>query len=334
MRCPVIALFLSVLLVSPTLASQAPKTALIVIPISPQPDNVLTVGPTGAEYRDLRRALDSITDAGPDNPYFVHVATGEYDVGDAPLALKPYVAVIGAGVGETVVKGQLATSSAPHMPVIFGAEHARLERMTVRNDGGGYYVRTIVNDGTSPVLSNLDVQAAGGTWNTAIMNCNNAAPTIIDVAARARFGQYAFGIVECAGAHSTIRDSSAVAEGATDWGVAIELDDGATVLRDVTATAIGGESVCSGIRLGEGPAEITLVSARATGIGDCYGIDALGVAVQAVVRHSRLEGTSGGQRLVDVTLSTVINGGNGGSCTASVDGDGNLLDSDCDPVGN
>ena len=56
--------------------------------------NVVVVARSGGDHTSVQAAIDSITDAGPDNPYLVWIGPGVYS---GTLTMKPHVHVQGAG---------------------------------------------------------------------------------------------------------------------------------------------------------------------------------------------------------------------------------------------
>lgn len=91
------------------------------------PANVLVVAQSGAPFVSIQAALDSITDAGPDNPYLIRVAPGVYV---ERVQMKQHVDIEGAGPGRTVITSPGAGTGEP---TLWTAADAELRELTVRS---------------------------------------------------------------------------------------------------------------------------------------------------------------------------------------------------------
>lgn len=153
-------------------------------PITPAPyalvapgsayQNVVIVAKSGGDFASVQAALDSILDAGPANPYLVWVAPGWIT---ETLIMKPYVDIEGAGQGVTKITyhGSGTNTSA----TVITADNAELRSLTVENTGGAAYAIAILNDGTSPRLTDITARAFDdGNISAAVFNTNSAAPII------------------------------------------------------------------------------------------------------------------------------------------------------------
>jgi hypothetical protein len=313
------------------------NTEFLIVPIPQppevvvqQPGNVVTVATNGAEFTDLRAALDSIDDAGPDNRYIVYLGPGTFTL-DQTLQMKPYVSLVGSGRDQTFVVGQVSSSAIAQSSLVRGADHAALQHMTVRNDGGGFYAFGITNENASPTLHDLDVFAFGGQVNRAIHNFGYAAPRISRVYAEARFGFEATAIRDGGYLGATIVDTRAVAEGATGRNVGIEVS-ASTTIRQTEASALGGSERCRGIWLTSNDADIESVTASATGNRDCFGFYAVEADAPQPVRYSTLSGQGGALVDGEAQLSTIVDGQDGSlgeTCVNCADQHGNPLDDRC-----
>ncbi len=155
-----------------------------VIPVVQKTKNLITVGKTKANYKNLQSALDSITDASPLNTYLISVGAGEYNV-TTPIQMKSYVNIVGSGRATTILQGNINSSTIEDAAIILGANNATLTHLSVINRGGTYdYAIAIYNNGVSPYLYNLTVIAEGGTNCIGIFN-TNASPTIANISAMA-----------------------------------------------------------------------------------------------------------------------------------------------------
>ena len=132
-----------------------------VIPVIKKMKNVVTVAKSGGQYTDVRTAIDSIADAGADNPYLVYIGPGVYTV-TSPIQLKAYVTVMGSGREATLLKGALSTNMNTTSAVILGADNASLAQLSVENTGGGYYSIGVYNYYSSPAMTGVTATASGG----------------------------------------------------------------------------------------------------------------------------------------------------------------------------
>ncbi|MCB1772988.1 MAG: hypothetical protein KDI88_05190 [Gammaproteobacteria bacterium] len=321
-------------IVAPMLVASATASEFLIIPIPQKPKNVVTVAESGAQFNDLREALASISDASAQNPYIVYVLPGTYTIEDTPLQMKEHVSIIGSGRDETFVVRQVGTGTAlADSSLVRGADNASIQHMTLRNDGGGFYSRTIVNENASPALYDLDVLAFGGQINLAINNFGYSSPRITNVFAKAQFGHTATAISDGGYEGSTIIDTQAVAEGATDRNVGIEVS-AATFIRHTEASAIGGSERCRGMWLTSSDADIESVTLSATGPDECYGLYAIEADAPNPLRYSTVSGSTAGVVKAEVILSTTSNynlGSLQASCISSIDPGGAPLDTSCRP---
>lgn len=83
------------------------------------PSNVLVVAKSGAPFDSIQEALDSISDAGADNPYLVFVAPGIYT---ERVKMKPHVDVQGAGMQTVVISSPAAGTGSPTLKTAADAE--------------------------------------------------------------------------------------------------------------------------------------------------------------------------------------------------------------------
>ena len=309
--------------------SREASAEFLIVPVPQMIENVVIVAERGARFNDIRAAIDSITDAAPDNRYTVLVAPGHYTVSGSALTMKSYVDIIGSGRDRTFISGSISAESAERSFVLGGADHAALKEVTIRNDGGDVFSYAIGNFGVSPTIEGVTVEASGGTGaNIAIFNSIGASPTIRNVTARASSGNMAMGIRESDTSASQILSTQAYAEGATDINVGIALGwESATTVRHVHASAIGGTARCDGLTVGKSNPDIEFVTATATGNDECYGIT--GSNGPTVVRYSEATGTGGGIAFVHMEMSTVSGGSYLGTCFSSVDENGTPLNSTC-----
>ncbi len=154
--------------------------------------NVVTVAKSGGQYTDVKAAIDSINDAGADNPYLVYIGPGVYAV-TSPIQLKAHVTVTGSGREATLLRGAISTGDSSSSAVILGADNAALTQLSVENTGGGLYSVGIYNSEDSPVLDNIAVNASGGSSICGVYNYSSS-PIMTNVTATASGGSSGYGV--------------------------------------------------------------------------------------------------------------------------------------------
>lgn len=94
--------------------------------------NIVTVAKENGDFTDPVAAVESITDAGPGNPYLVVIAPGVYTVA-SPVLMKPFVDVSGSGQNATVVVGSVSTPDPSDSAVFEGSRASSIRSLTVRH---------------------------------------------------------------------------------------------------------------------------------------------------------------------------------------------------------
>jgi len=228
---------------------------------------VVAAGPVGdgADWRAngaaLRSALAPIV-ASADEPCLLRLAPGVYDLGEAPLHMKAYLDIEGAGEQLTRLTSEVC---ARNSGTIVGANHTALRHLTVANTGGSEFAVAIFNDGVAPQLNGVMVEVSGGLANYGVYNCNAAAPAMTDmrviasgrrsniavynngaspvmthVSAMAAGGHFSYGMYNCDGAAPVMMHVEATAAGG-DRNVGVYNDqDTRPAMAGVTARALGG----------------------------------------------------------------------------------------------
>jgi len=203
---------------------------------------VVAVGPIGdgADWRangaGLRRALASIVASAAD-PCLLTLAPGVYDLGAAPLHMKAYIDIAGAGEQATRLMSEVYASNSG---TIVGADHATLRCLTVANTGGGPFAVAIFNDGVAPRLTYLTAEASGGLANYGVYNCNGTAPAMTHVCALAAGHRCNIGVYNDGAAPVMTHVSATVAGGHVSYGI-YNCDGAAPIMTHVRATAAGGD---------------------------------------------------------------------------------------------
>jgi hypothetical protein len=210
-------------------------------------ENVVIVAKGGGDYITVQEAIDSITDAGPSNPYLVWVAPGVYS---ETVAMKPYVHLQGAGQEATVINST-ASFSFPELPraTLVLTRDASLRDLTVGNSGTGD--------------NNVALHATAGTART----------LVADVTARAQGSSPANFAITLSGTGTdvTLQDVTALAEGAQDSYGLDNAVGASTTLLGGSFTARAGKHA-HGI-MSSGTLDATGITALGEGGGYCnYGL--------------------------------------------------------------
>jgi hypothetical protein len=321
--------------------------------------NVITVAKANGRFTDPVAAMNSITDASPDNPYLVVIGPGVYTV-TSPVVMKPHVDIVGSGENVTKIKGGLSTGDIATSAIIRGANYSTLSSLTAENTGGGSsYSIALVNSNASPRVSNVTASASGGgltsdgvhnSSSSPVMNNvtatasgarsnhgiynNHSYPTMTNVTATASGGTYNYGVDNFYSA-PTMTNVIATASGGTDNYGVMNVNY-SPPMNNVTATASGGTNNYGVYNYSSSPGMIN-VTATATGGVVGYGI--YNYSSSPVIRRSASFGTTVGLYQDDgtakVSQSTIRSGVGGGGtkkCVACDDGNGNVLSAGCLPV--
>jgi hypothetical protein len=194
----------------------------------------------GADWRAngaaLRRALASIVASAAD-PCLLTLAPGVYDLGAAPLEMKAYVDIEGAGEQATRLTSDVYSSNSG---TIVGADHATLRRLTVSNTGGGAFAVAIYNDGVAPQLTRVTAEVSGGLANYGVYNTNAAAPAMTNMRVIASGRRCNIGVYNDGAAPIMTHVSATAAGGYVSYGI-YNRDGAAPVMMHVSATAAGGD---------------------------------------------------------------------------------------------
>ena len=155
-------------------------------PPAPEPGllNVVTVSPQYGDYTSPVDAINSITNAAEDNQYVIQIGPGVYDIGDAPIIMKKWVKIEGAGRSFTVIRGSRANDLPDNgAAMVIGADYSALMRVGIENTGDVYsnYSIGILNDGVSPAIKHVKVKVTGSQYNEGISNKNSSEPAIENV---------------------------------------------------------------------------------------------------------------------------------------------------------
>lgn len=170
--------------------------------------NVIVVAKSGGDFTEVQKALNSISDNSPTNPYLVWVAPGIYT---ETVTMKPYVDIQGAGELATKIT---YTGSQVFDGTVRGASNAELRFLTAENTGRKIYAVAISNSDASPSLLHVTAIASGGTFgNFGVYNLNSS---------------------------TTMANMTVSASGNSQYNAGVENDTSSPVMANMTINALGG----------------------------------------------------------------------------------------------
>ena len=204
--------------------------------------NVVVVAKSGARYKSIQNAIDSITDAAGLNPYLVVVGPGTYAEN---VELKPYVHLQGAGMDVTIIASDVSNSAfPPTQATVTLAESTTVRDLTIWNAGTGQY--------------NVALLAPDGTPNTVVSDVE-AFYSGIFVAGEAGYGIFLDGEETS----TTLHDVTTTGQTGTNSNFGL-------YVRNATATLHGGTFIGNGgvVCYGIGNSSGTLTATGITAIGE------------------------------------------------------------------
>jgi hypothetical protein len=217
----------------------------------------------------LRSALESVC-AGPYTRCLLTLAAGVYELGAAPLNMRAYVDIEGAGELRTRLVSRV---SLPGCGTVVGADHAELRCLSVANEGGGECAVAIYNNAVAPRLTYVNAEVSGGLANYGIYNTNGAAPNMTHVSVIASGRRCNIGVYNDAAAPELRHVISTAAGGKLGYGI-YNCNGAAPVMAHVLAMAAGGERNV-GVFNDQGCApNMAGVTARALGGASCADVAA------------------------------------------------------------
>jgi len=151
--------------------------------LHPNPENVIWVSDSGADFTSIQSAIDSITGSADDNRYLIKVGPGIYS---EQVNMKPFVHIEGSGENVTVITSESDCSLGSG--TVNGSNNSELRHLTVESTSiESVQLCAIVNDQASPRLIHVTARSSGGSQSRAIYNIDSS-PELIDVTARSSGG--------------------------------------------------------------------------------------------------------------------------------------------------
>ncbi len=151
--------------------------------------NLITVATVGGDFSSVAAALNSISDASPENSYLVQVGPGEFTETDL-VEVPGNVQLRGSGIqATTIVSERTAGTQTADAATVRLLDAAQVSGLTVRNRGNsaisiGVFMSVDVTLSTVLEDVNVILDDVGGVGHTAIYLLD-AAPTIRRVRAQA-----------------------------------------------------------------------------------------------------------------------------------------------------
>jgi hypothetical protein len=158
----------------------------------------------------LRNAIAAIADASSLNRYLVEIEPGTYDIGTTSLVLKPNVHLEGAGIQETVVIGNVSSTTSG---AVTAAPFSSLRWLMVYNAGhaGSYAIWDV--SASNFTIDHVMAQAEGSPTRNVALGLRNSNPSVVSSTLVADDG-IAYGIEAEVGSHPSIDYSYAEGSGA------------------------------------------------------------------------------------------------------------------------
>jgi hypothetical protein len=176
-------------------------------------------GDAAASGTALVAALAAISDATQAKPYLVRLSPGQFDVGSAGLAMKPFVSIEGSGTSEIdLFSSGVAAAGGTRITgtgaVVTGATHAALRRVSIESTNSTGSQSAISYTDVLPAFGSLGpgavledvtilVKTTSGGTGIALDHSN---PLLRRVRLRVDAGQAATGIILSNGSAAVIKD--------------------------------------------------------------------------------------------------------------------------------
>jgi hypothetical protein len=210
---------------------------------------VAIVAKVGGDYDNPATAMTNYVAWCPSpsssNPCLLKIMPGFYNV-TASVQMQPFVDMEGSGENTTIIRGNIASSSAG---TVNGASNAEIRFLGVRNTGGGTNAYAFYNRSSSPKMTNVTASASGGTSHSIAVYNTSSSPVMTNVTATASANS-----------------------GPTSYSRGVYNNSSSPVMTNVTATASGGTSANYGVYNSSSSPVMTNVTATASGNTLNYGV--------------------------------------------------------------
>jgi pectin methylesterase-like acyl-CoA thioesterase len=309
-----------------------------VIPIAKKMKNIVTVAKSGAQFRDIQQAINSINDANDLNPYVVYVASGIYNV-DTPIEMKPYVSLLGSGKKSTIIDAGVSSSQQDgNASAVVSASNVSISNLSVYNYGSGeQFVSGIFsNNGYRVELENVHIEVQGdlayAVYNDAsYVNINNSELYATAV------GTASYAIYNRNNSPLNVKNSTLKTFSKSDTVYGIRNTDSDNTKITNCTIEVSTTADARGIYLYNSDNVSILDTQIKARSGTSSGDD--GYAIHAdysndlMIRNVISKGTTYGLNSyysnIKASLSTIMGGANNASCSYCVDENGAALDSTC-----
>ena len=249
-------------------------------PVGPQGpqavyEKVAVVAQGGGDYTDPVTAMNDLSTwcgtPSATNPCLLKIMPGVYDIGANPFQMQNYVDIEGSGEKNTTITG--GSTDGIHLGVVMGASNAEIRFLTVNQTGGGNEVYSILNNLTSPKITNVTAISSGGAEYTVAIGNHGGSPTMTNVTATATSS--ASGITGfCMGISNNssspvMTNVKATASGSAHyiWGI-YNLNSSSPVTNNVTAVASGTTNNTGVFNNGSSPAMTHLTAIAINGVNN------------------------------------------------------------------
>ncbi|MBU0944870.1 MAG: hypothetical protein KJ804_00275 [Proteobacteria bacterium] len=282
-----------VLTVCFSLSSAAAHNKVVVIPLhsASKLANVVTVSLQGGDFTSPVAAVNSITDAGPTNPYVVLIGPGVYTLTET-LVMKEYVSVMGTGEQSTKLTGAISTISFDvdaSSAIVSGADNVTLSDLTVENTGGSTMSSALYNENSSPLIQNVTASAYGGVYSHGVYNVSSS-PTMTNMTASATGGNINHGVINISLSSPTMSNMTAIAS-LGNYNFAVGNQGSSPTMTNMTASASGGTH-CTGVYNDGSSVIMSDVTAIATGGTESRGV--YNINGSPTIRNCTLKGDNFG----------------------------------------
>jgi len=136
---------------------------------------VIVVAYSGGDFTDPVAAINSITDAAEANQYLIKIMPGSYNLENISLEMKEYVDIEGSGENVTRISG-ISTRG-----IVRGASNSEIRNLSVLHNSGLSYINGIINDNSSPKISNVTINVSAFGLVIGSNNMNSSNPTLTNV---------------------------------------------------------------------------------------------------------------------------------------------------------